>query len=460
VKGEIVVGVQRTKPTQLMGLPTAIFIVVANMIGSGIFTSLGFQVVAIRSVFALLVLWLLGGLYALCGALAYGELARAMPASGGEYHFLTRLYHPAVGFLAGWVSATVGFAAPVAAASMAFGKYVSRVVPAISPMFAALAVATLVSLVHLGTLRMRSLFQGLATMVKLALLLGLVLCGLLLAKGATISLVPNRADWEACLSPAFAVSLVYVTYSYSGWNASVYLAGEVRSPERTVPRSLVFGTAIVTVLYVLVTFVFLYTTPMDALKGQVEIGYIVGEHLFGRVGATVMGLLIAMGLVSAVSSMTWAGPRVLGALANDWSSFRSLAVTNRHDVPYRALGVQWGIVILLVLSSTFESVITYLGFTLSVCTFMTVLGVFWLPRVVPLARERRSVIATRVAPVIFLGMTAWMLVYVFWYRSTESLLGLATLLVGLLVYTFAKRNAAVSSAQSGVSTVIPPPNLR
>ena len=263
--------------SRLVGLRTATFIVVANMIGTGVFTSLGFQAAAIESAFVLLGLWVVGGVYALCGALCYGELAAAMPRSGGEYHLLSRIYHPAVGFLAGWVSVTVGFAAPIAAAAIALGKYASRVFPGLSPTLTALTVAVAVSLVHLFSLRIRRGFQDLATLFKLLLISGLILSGLALAAPQPVGWAPRPADLSEFLSAPFAVSLVYVTYSYSGWNASVYLAGEIKHPARNIPRSLLLGTLIVTALYLLLNFVFLYTTPASVLAGQIEVR--IGEPM-------------------------------------------------------------------------------------------------------------------------------------------------------------------------------------
>lgn len=431
-----------------VGLPTATFIVVANMIGTGVFTSLGFQAVEIKSTFALLVLWFVGGIYALCGALSYGELAAAMPHSGGEYYFLSRIYHPAAGFVAGWVSATVGFAAPVAAASMAFGKYLSRVVPGLSPTVAALTVAISVSLIHFGSAKSRSSFQGLVTIFKLVLITGLILSGLFLVNHQPILLLPRAADWRDCVSPAFAVSLVYVTYSYSGWNASIYLASEVENAAHTIPRSLLFGTLVVTGLYVLINFVFLYSTPVSVLAGQVEVGYLAGGYIFGPVGARIMGLLISIGLISSISSMTWAGPRVLWALANEVRIFRVFAPINRHGVPHRAVLLQLGIVVVLVLTSTFETVITYLGFTLAICTFMAVLGVFVLRKRYPNAKRPYQTWGYPVTPIIFLAVTGWMLIYLLQYHTVESLAGLATILVGLVVYVWSARKDPIPAVMS------------
>lgn len=429
-----------------VGFPTATFIVVANMVGTGVFTSLGFQVLGISSTFALLVLWLVGGLYALCGALSYGELAAAMPRSGGEYQFLSRIYHPAVGFVAGWVSVTVGFAAPVAAASMAFGKYLSRVFPGLSATGAALAVAVAVSLIHFASSRTRSRFQSFATSFKVVLILGLVLSGLILAVPQPVAWLPHIGDWRQCASPAFAVSLVYVTYSYSGWNASVYLASEVKEPARTIPRSLLAGTLIVMALYLLLNFAFLYTTPMKVLAGQVEVGYLAGGYIFGPAGARIMGLLISIGLISSISSMTWAGPRVLWALADEIKIFRYFAPLNRHGVPQRAVLLQLILVVVLVLTSTFEAVITYLGFTLAVSTFMAVLGVFVRRWRYPHLPRPCQTWGYPVTPLVFLAITGWMLVYLLRFRPVESLAGLATIALGLAVYFLGVRNARTPGA--------------
>jgi APA family basic amino acid/polyamine antiporter len=430
-------------PGRQIGLGTATYIVVANMIGTGVFTSLGFQVLGTKSVFALLMLWLLGGVYSLCGALCYGELAAAMPHSGGEYRFLSNLYHPAAGFVAGCISSTVGFAAPVAVASMAMGRYLSKVFPTLPPTL----VAALVTVIHLGSVKARTRLQGAATGFKVLLIVGLILCGLFLLSGRTLSLLPGAADFAECFSPAFATSLVYVTYSYSGWNASVYLASEVKDPARNIPRSLLLGTGLVTVLYVLINYVFLLSTPMSELAGQLEVGYLAGTHIFGNLGGDIMALLISIGLVSAISSMTWAGPRVLWALSGEFRIFAPFARLNRHGVPMRAVGLQFAIVVLLIMTATFEAVITYLGFTLSLCTFMAVMGVYILRRRRPTADGFRAW-GYPVTPALFLLITAWMLGFLLWKQPKESLIGLGTVSAGLVLYFFSARKP-VESAKVG-----------
>src|SRR5437899_2488623 len=232
-------------PRRTVGFFTACGIVIANIIGTGVFTSLGFQVADIHSGFALLMLWIVGGIAALCGALCYGELSAALPRSGGEYHFLSEIYHPALGFMAGFISATVGFAAPIALAAMAFGKYFHGVFNFGSPILLSFVTVWIVALFHFGNLRLGSAFQNVWTLVKLLLIAALIGAGVLIEEKQPITFLPHAADTMAIFSGAFAVALVYVMYSYSGWNASSYIIGEVRNPERNVPRSLLVGTTIV-----------------------------------------------------------------------------------------------------------------------------------------------------------------------------------------------------------------------
>ncbi|PYK12965.1 MAG: amino acid permease, partial [Verrucomicrobia bacterium] len=221
-------------PRRTIGFVTAASIVIANIIGTGIFTSLGFQLADIQSGFPLLMLWIIGGITALCGALCYGELSAALPRSGGEYHFLSQIYHPALGFMAGFVSATVGFAAPIALAAMAFGKYFVGVFGVGSPMLLSFVVVWAVTAFHLGNLQVGSAFQNLSTLVKLLLIGALIAAGLFMHPKQPISFLPERGDTMAIFGAPFAVALVYVMYSYSGWNAAAYITGEIKRPETNV----------------------------------------------------------------------------------------------------------------------------------------------------------------------------------------------------------------------------------
>jgi APA family basic amino acid/polyamine antiporter len=202
--------VKSRTPRRTIGFVTASSIVIANIIGTGIFTSLGFQLVDIQSGFPLLMLWIIGGIAAFCGALCYGELSAALPRSGGEYHFLSKIYHPALGFMAGFVSATVGFAAPIALAAMAFGKYFVEVFGVGSPMLLSFVVVWAVTVFHLGNLQVGSVFQNLSTLVKLLPIGALITAGLFVQTKQPISFLPAPGNAIAIFGGPFAVALVYV----------------------------------------------------------------------------------------------------------------------------------------------------------------------------------------------------------------------------------------------------------
>lgn len=404
------------------------------MIGTGVFTSLGFQVVDIRSGFALLMLWVVGGICAFCGALAYGELASALPRSGGEYHFLSKLFHPSVGFVAGWTSATAGFAAPVALSAMAFGQYFQSIMPGSPPLMLSLAVVWIITLVHLHSVSAGSAFQNFFTWIKVVLLAVFIVIGLAAGHPQPVSFSPAPGDWGILFSAPFAISLVYVMYSFSGWNASTYIVGEVRDPERNVPRSLLLGTLIVMALYLALNAMFLYTTPIDQLKGQLDVGVIVGRHVFGNMGGQLIGALICMVLISSISSMVWIGPRVSMTMGEDVHALKFLSRKTGKGVPAVASITQLLITSAFLLTATFKLVLIYVQFTLILCSFLTVLGLLimrWkhpdLPRPPHIRRHP-------VAPFVFLGISGFMMIYIIKITPWESVAGLGTMLLGLLIY--------------------------
>jgi basic amino acid/polyamine antiporter, APA family len=431
--------VKSPTPRRTVGFFTATSIVIANIIGTGIFTSLGFQLADIQSGFPLLMLWVIGGTAALCGALCYGELSAALPRSGGEYHFLSQIYHPALGFMAGFVSATVGFAAPIALAAMAFGKYFVGVFGVGSPMLLSFVVVWVVAVFHLRNLQIGSTFQNLWTVVKLLLIGALIAAGFLVEPKQEITFLPQAGDTISIFSGAFAVALVYVMYSYSGWNASSYIIGEVKKPEKNVPRSLLAGTLIVIVAYVLLNAIFLATTPQDEMRGQLEVGLIAGKHIFGISGGGAAGAVICLGLVSAISSMTWIGPRVSMSMGEDHWLLRLLGRKNPHGIPTNAIVLQLLIVNVLLLTRSFESVVQYTQFSLLLCSLFTVLGVMVLRATHPQITRPYRVWAYPLPPIIFAVITLWMMFYLLRWKTVESLAGLATALVGLLLYFCARQ---------------------
>ena len=332
---------------------TAAAVIIANMVGTGVFTSLGFQVADIQSVFALMMLWIIGGIASLCGAATYAELGAALPRSGGEYNFLGRIYHPVAGFISGWVSTVIGFAAPIAAVSLAFGKYTTAALPgtygpAIQKGLAC-GLVILVTYIHGKNRNASGKFQFGFTAMKVGLILAFCLAAfVLLQDPQPISPMPQSGDWNVITSSAFGVALIYVSYAYTGWNAATYISGELENPQRDLPRVLIFGTGLVMLLYVLLNYVFLYAAPMHELKGQVEIGYIASNHIFGETGGRIAGGMLSLLLISTVSAMTLAGPRALQAIGEDFKALNFLGKINKNGIPRNAIYFQSSIALIYI----------------------------------------------------------------------------------------------------------------
>jgi basic amino acid/polyamine antiporter, APA family len=426
---------------------TVIAVVVANMVGTGVFTSLGFQLLDIQSGFVLLMLWAVGGLAALCGAMTYAELGAIFPRSGGEYNFLTRIYHPAAGFVSGWVSATVGFAGPVALAAMTFAAYAGTLAADGISDFAerslAAALLIIVTIVHATNRRNSGGMQMILTIIKIGIILLFSVAAILMVdKPQPVTFLPVEGDGTLMTSGVFAVSLIYVNYAYNGWNAATYLSGELESPQKTLPWILLSGTLLVTALYVALNFVFLYTAPMDAMAGQVEVGFVAAEAAFGEGLGKFTGMTLALLLISTVSAMTLAGPRVIQVIGEDFKALGRLGKVNQHGVPSTAIYLQSFIAMLFIFSSTFESILVFTGFTLALNNFATVLGVFVLRWKQPELPRPYKTFLYPITPLFFLALTGWTLWFVLISRPVEGLFGLGIIGSGLLFYFLALRENA------------------
>lgn len=425
---------------------TVTAVVVANMVGTGVFTSLGFQLLDIRSGFALLALWGIGGLIAVCGAMTYAELGAALPRSGGEYNFLSRIYHPAAGFVSGWVSSTVGFAGPTALAAMTFAAYMLSIFPDVAgPWSERVLAGSLVlalTLVHASNRRNSGGLQLIFTVLKVAIIFVFILGAVLLVETPqAVDFFPTADDAAVISSGEFAVALIYVSYAYTGWNAATYLSSELDNPQRNIPLILMTGTFIVTLLYVGLNFAFLVAAPMDSMVGQVEVGFIAAEAAFGETGGRFTGIVLAMLLISTVSAMVMAGPRVIQMIGEDFPLLAALGKTNASGIPARAIYTQCFITLLFIFSSTFESVLVFSGFTLALNTLATVSSIFVLRWREPTLERPYRTFLFPLPPLIFLGLTGWTLWFVMTTRPVEALFSLALIASGLLAYWFFLRGS-------------------
>ena len=421
-----------------VGLVTCTALVVANMIGTGVFASLGFQVAALNSPFLILVLWAVGGVVALCGALSYAELAAALPRSGGEYNFLRHIYHPAIGLMGGFVSVVVGFTAPIALTAMLVGKYLAAAFPGVSPMPVAIGLVLGLALLHAVTVKTSGNFQVAITSLKVGLILAFIVLGFWKGFSQPQIFLPKEGDLALAFSAPFAVSLMWVYFSYSGWNAAVYIIGEVRNPERTVPWALLLATVIVTVTYVILNAVFLGSGPMEGFAGKKEVGEIAATNLLGAQGGRIMAGLISAGLISAISAMTWAGSRVAQMVGRDFYALRFLAQTSPGGVPHVALLLQTAIVLLMMVTLTFDAVLLYAQFAITMCGFLTVLGVIVLRwRRPDLPRPFRCW-GYPFTPMVLLAVDIFALSYSARANPLQAGAGIGTLLAGIGLYFFVR----------------------
>lgn len=413
----------------------AIALVVASMVGTGVFTSLGFQVKDVPSGPAILLLWLLGGLLALCGALSYAELVAAIPRSGGEYRFLGSLFHPSLGWAAGLLSLVIGFAAPAALAAIAFGSYAHKAWDALPPRGMAAAALLGVTAAHLFSVRMSARFQTATTGLKLLLIVGFIIAAFVTPGRGDVRWTPDfSTDLKLVMQPAFAVSLLFVFYAYSGWNAAVYIAEEVEQPRRTVVLAVLCGTAVVAALYLLANAAFLKAAPVSELSGVVEVGHVAAKSLFGESAAAGFSLLLSIGLIATVSAQIWAGPRVMAAIGRDLPALGGLAVTNDGGVPARATLLVAVLALGFVAIGDFGQLLAFTQSGLTLCSMLTVAGVF---------KARRMKLAPEgsfrcpwfpLPPLVFIALSLAVLVWSMVGNPLATLAGFGACLIAWFLY--------------------------
>lgn len=451
-----------------MGLWSATFLVVASMIGTGIFTTSGFIMEALHDPRALLLSWVIGGLFALSGALCYGELGAMFPKAGGDYVFLREGFGRVVGFLSGWISLIVGFSAPLAAAAMASAAYLFRALAgsfftaphralwqagglSVSPdTVLAVSIIILFTVIHSYSLRFGSVVQNVLTLLKVVVIMIFVAAGLMSGHGAVGHFSPMTGAKSLC-SGGFATSLIFVSFAYSGWNAAAYLGGEIREPGRNIPLALILGTLSVTVLYLLLNMVYIYALDARAMEGVIEIGAASAISLFGGRAGRIFSLAVMVCILSVVSAMIMSGPRVYFAMARDGSFFPGVGrVTGAHGTPGPSILLQSGIAGVMVLTSTFDKLLLYAGFTLSLFAMLTVAGMMVLRTRRPSIDRPYRTLGYPVTPILFIAGNFWVAAFFVAGNPLISLFGAGTILSGIpAYYCFHRRYLSACTAQAG-----------
>lgn len=427
-----------------LGLFPLTNIVIANMIGAGIFTTSGLLMKDLKNPLLMLALWAGGGIIALCGALSYGELAAAIPKAGGEYTFLSRLFHPIFGFLSGWVSFFAGFSAPIAASAIGFSEYLTRAfpeLPAGGKNFYSIGVILAFTAIHARGIELGARIQNLLTLLKMSLILGLIGVGFFSGKGDLGHLSQGQVfifdfgGWKT-----IGLSLMWIMFAYSGWNASAYVGSEVRNPYRNLPLSLVLGTGTVILLYLGLNLFYIYAIPPGEMAGVISIGGLASGRLFGRSFESALSLLIAFALFSSLSAFLILGPRVYYAMACDRCFFPFASkVHARFKVPAKSIFLQGAVSSLMVLLGTFDQILTYMGFSLGIFPLLAVIGVF---------RVRRARMSPHrlpgfpVVPLIYLLAGASILILGFFERPLESSIALGTVFIGVPAFLVFRKSLA------------------
>lgn len=414
-----------------LGLGSGTALVVAAMIGTGVFTTSGFLLESLHSPWAVLAVWAVGGLVATLGAVSYGALARRIPESGGEYVFLSRTIHPAAGYLAGWVTLLFGLASPAAAAALGFAHYVAPWLPEfLSPPMVATVVLVVAALPHAGGMERAALVQRLAVAVEVVLIVAFLI------GGAGHLHLP--AAGPAPAAGALATSLIFVSYAYSGWNTVVYVGGEVADPTRNLPRAMLIGALGVTALYLALNAIFLFTVPVSQLAGRMEVGRIAAQAIGGRVLAEAVSGLIAFVLATFVSSMMMAGPHVTARMAAD-GYLPALLRAAPGRPPRAALWLQLLLSVALVWFQKPDAILQYVGFTLGLSTAVTVIGLILL-------RRREGAAAVPVwgwpwVPALFLVFVIGSTGFAMAQRPLVSVAAALVLGLGLLVFRWSRKKS-------------------
>ncbi len=437
-----------------LGLFSVTNIVIANMIGTGIFITSGLLLADLNNPMIMILIWIAGGIMAFFGAMCYGELGAAYPQAGGEYNFLSKLFHPMLGFLSGWVSFIVGFSAPIAAASIGFSEYFVRAVPQVLLWGEAIGIsdpqiikkvlsATIIilfTLVHLRGIEFGAIVQNGLTIYKVVLITGILFIGFLFGKGNMENLyhIPEYSfdfgGWKT-----IGLSFMWITFSYCGWNASTYIGSEIKNPERNIPYSLLIGTGTVIVLYVGLNILFVYAITPEEMKGVISVGGLAVGNLFGKTWGQIFSFLVSLALFSSISAFIILGPRIYFAMAKNGHFFRFASkVHPRSQVPARSIILQSAIAIVLIFSGTFDQILTFMGFTLGIFPILTIIGVFKLRSS---GRSKYRMPGYPYIPGIYVLIAVSILILAFFERPVESSVAIGTVILGIPAYfLFLKSN--------------------
>ncbi|WP_300690611.1 amino acid permease [Chryseobacterium sp.] len=415
-----------------IGWKTAAAIVVSNMIGTGIFTTLGFQLSDITNTYSIFLLWVIGGILALFGAFCYAELGSHFKGNGGDFIYLKETYHPVFGYLISWISLIIGFSSPVALAALAMSKYLSVFNYSFGNGFAIIAVF-LIAMALSFSLKTSSRFHNFFTFVKVIFIIVLIVLGVGLSESPQIGNSLNFSNsWQKeILLPAFATSMVFVTYSYTGWNSASYIAGEIKDVQKNLPKSLIIGTVFVTVSYILINYIMLKHAPVSQLAGKEDVMGEAAVNMLGLSFGKIVNIFIALQLIATVSGYLWVGSRLTQAFARESYIWKPLSFGNKKGIPVIAIFAHAVIAAIIILTGSFKEIFVYTAFILQLFASLAISTVYFLKK------EDRKIFKSNtfyIFPTVFLLFSVYILYFTLVHNLKESLIGLGIVAVGIILY--------------------------
>ncbi|MET3537782.1 APC family permease [Chryseobacterium limigenitum] len=419
-----------------IGWKTAVAIVVSNMIGTGIFTTLGFQLVDVNNTYSIFLLWMIGGVLALFGAFCYAELGSHFKGNGGDFIYLKETYHPLLGYLVSWISLIIGFSSPVALAALAMSKYLSAFDFTFGTWFS-VVVIFLVALSLSFSLKASSRFHNFFTFIKVAFIIVLIILGVVLSEPQIGNSLSFTNSWkDEIMLPAFATSLVFVTYSYTGWNSASYIAGEIKDVQKNLPKALIVGTVFVTVCYILINYIMLKHAPIRQLAGKEDVMREAANNMLGHSFGKIVNVFIALQLVATISGYLWVGSRLTQAFAKENRLWKSLSVNNKKGIPVRAIFAHAVIATLIILTGSFKEIFVYTSFILQLFATLAISTVFFLKK------SDRKIFKSNffyIFPSVFMLFSLYILYFTFIHNPKESLIGLGIVATGIVLYLIDKK---------------------
>lgn len=444
-----------------IGLFSAVMLIAGDMIGTGIFISTGAIAETLPTPGGILLVWLFGGLLALAGALTCAELAASMPYAGGDYIYIREAYGRLMGFLSGWSSFLVTFSGAIAFLAVTLTGFLAFFMPALGSqevifsiplpfipihatlgMFFAIAVVLLLSGLHCLGVRQGTLAQNILTTLKIGALLGIILLGVFFGEGDSSHFEP-LFDWEKIGNfSLFGAAFIPVIFAYSGWNAIIYIAGEVKDPDRNLPRALMWGVSIVMALYLAINAVYIYAVPVTEMEGALRISEVATTALFGYKTSAWITAIITVSILGALNVVTMIGPRIYYAMAKDGVFFQRLTYVHpTFGTPTKAIALQALWSCLLILTNTWGTLFTYVSVVITLFSAFTVGSVIVLRWKKPELRRPYRLWGYPIVPILFVLVHFWIVWGSVTERPAQSLIGIVIVCLGIPAYLIWRRRA-------------------